>query len=1092
MKVNQGERAVDIVLPQEIYHSSLKTMSGIAFTQREIDIIACILSGRTTKRIASLLLLAPKTIENHIRNIRLKLKSGGAHENIIDFIENSNKFSLIKQYYAMLMIQIEFELELKKISTLRSIAKENLLCLIVHHKEQKVKTTYINQLKIHLHQIGVTTSIEIREEHDAFTSFSNPIQSQKTNRIFYCLSETLIERLEHNDPVAKLEFLELIKKNGEKLNAMTFLLLTDNALISFPEQFHEIDCINLAKESNYYNLCFKLLKRLWPNISLDNNMLEFKKQCDKFYEPSACKTEIAKNTALQKKHKENWFVRILTEKKWWALTTVVVCLIFGYAGLSMANRKMAIPLSAQTKNNVFVVDNNVNRDNVITNFAAKEICKVPEPCEFFSGRSDFIEKIKSILMQNKKIVVVGYQGMGKTQVSYQYAKQNVHEYEGGTYIFKADSEQSLMNSIRAFAIVMGIVTQSEVYRLNDDQVKKIIIPLLQNNLENRKKMLLIVDNVEDYDSIKDLVLIQSKQHHLVITSCSKKWDAWNILELREFDQEKEEAEGLILKVLKKETHQNAQKLASKLGYYPLAITQAVNYLKNNNMISMDDYIKEYDSLYERRKAFLSYHSFEQNHYIKTTLAAFEISKNKLVEELEDAYYLLKLCAHFSHDIIPASIFKNDIQNISSVLEVLHKYSMLDIININGELYLNMHNVLRDSIKIQIHEEKEEDLIEGKVLALMDQYFIYDFWDKRNIEKVRLIIPHVEYFLSYLHKKNSSLLKTYKLINLLSKSGAYHIHCFRDTYESIRLLEKAKRLAQFTESGQRDLLSRIMEDLATSYYYQGEYNKAREEIQLVQKRNGASELSFIIDGHILYNECRFDEARVAYEKVLKILNKSKNLQYLALANRSLGLVFYKKSLDSPPEKSKEYINLSKQFLEKALEIQESFNSENLELAITTHAYGRTAIRLKEFDKAKEALSKALKMAKDYCKKDEDHYETLVMKRTYGYYLCLHEKACFEEGIRYLKEALEGKFRIFQNKPHQAVIGTIERIVEIYELNPKNKELIQLMPVIIQYLDNWALAEKSDCSKNLNNEFIGEKIRTMKNVINNINAKERTMI
>lgn len=1080
MKIsNQQEKIIEISLPYEIYHAFLKTINEIVFTQREIDIIACMLSGRVTKKIASILALAPKTIENHIRNIRLKLKGAGTQENIIDFIENSDKFALVKKYYSSLMVQIEFELELKKVSAMMSMNKENIFCLIVHHKDQKDKMPYINQLKLHLHQVGISISMEMKEEYKDFSSIINQIKSE--NRIFFSLSEAFINRLENNDPIAKLEFFELIQKSTETGNAVTFLLLTDNADLHFLQQFQEVDFISLATERSYYNFFFKILTRL-SNKSLDTNILAFNAQCQKYFEvsPSFYKSETHDNVILQKKDENVGFLNILRKKSW----MLVGCLLFVCVGLfTIVVRKIPMELSEK-------VDNNSTHYNAITNFEAKAICKVPEPCEFFAGRTEFIENIKTTLKQNKKVVVVGYQGMGKTQVSYQYAKQNATEYEGGTYIFKADREQSLINSIRAFAIVMGIVTQSEVYRLNDDQVKKLIIPLLEDNLKNKKTMLLIFDNVDDYDSIKDLVSIHSKQHHLVITSSSKKWDAWSILELKEFDQAKEEAESLILKVLTKETHNNAQKLASKLSYYPLAITQAINYLKNNNMITIDDYIKEYDSLYERRKAFLNYYSFEQNHYVKTTLTAFEISKKRLVEELAEAYYLLKLCSHFSHDIIPVSIFKNNVKDISSVLEVLHKYSVLDIININGELYLNMHNVLRDSIKIQIHEKGEEDLIEEKVLTVMDQYFIYDFWDKQNIEKLRLIIPHVEYFLSYLHKKNSPLLKTHKLINLLGKSGAYHIHCFRDTDEAIRLLEKAKHLAQFIGSGQKELVNRILEDLATSYYYQGEYNKARHEIQLAQTKNGASALSFIIDGHILYNECRFDEAQVAYEKVLKILNKNKNLQYLALANRSLGLVFYKKSLDASAEKSKMYIHLSKQFLEKALETQESFNSENLELAITMHAYGRTAIQLKEFDKAKQALSKALKMAIDYCKKDEDHYEILVMKRTYGYYLCKHEKECFEEGVQYLKEALEGKFRIFKNKPHQAVIGTIERIVEVYALQPQHKKFTQLMPIINQYLDNWALAEKSDCSKNLNNEFIGEKIRAMKNAINNIKVNINT--
>ncbi len=76
--------------------------------------------------------------------------------------------------------------------------------------------TYINQLKIHLNQVGITTSIEMKEEHNAFTAFANQIQSQKVNRIFYSLSETFIERLRNSDPIAQLERCEPWKRRQER------------------------------------------------------------------------------------------------------------------------------------------------------------------------------------------------------------------------------------------------------------------------------------------------------------------------------------------------------------------------------------------------------------------------------------------------------------------------------------------------------------------------------------------------------------------------------------------------------------------------------------------------------------------------------------------------------------------------------------------------------------------------------------------------------------------------------------------------------------------------------------------------------------
>ncbi len=1039
---------IEITLPQEIYDSYLKVINEIPFTRREIDIVACILSGRSTKKIASFLSLSPKTVENHIRNLRLKLGCR-SQENIIDFIEKSNQFTLVKKYYSSLLIQTTFELELKKISA--SVGSKALICLIVYCKEQKDNILFIYQLEKHLNLVGVKTSIDMREGAP-------------------------------NDHAVKLEISSLIQRDNKTLDSIIFLLLNKKTSIDIPKQLLEYGYIDLAEEGNYYFLVFEILRKLLPTITLDQNILEFKRQYEIFHDPFVSKIGTEGNKTPQKDQAHDAPQKISKKTKRWILFGSILCLTSFYIlFLTLEDtRKFNYINNQKQKNNLSLIENGHDL-NKISMLEAKEICKVPEPCGSFSGRLYFINKIKDTLRESRKIIIVGYQGMGKTQLSYQYAKENSAEYEGGTYFFKADSEQSLINSIRLFSIAMGIATENEVYRLNDDQIKKLIVPLLQDQLEKQKKMLFIFDNADSYDSIKDLISIQSKQHHIIITSCSKKWDAWDFLELKEFDKEKKEAELLILKVLKKEIQQNAQKLAKKLGYYPLAITQAINYLKNNNMITIDDYIREYESLYERRKVFLSYHSFKQDNYIKTSLTAFEISKNILVKELADAYYLLKLCSYFSYDIIPASIFKNDIKNISSSLEILNKYSMLDIINIKGELFLNMHNVLRDSIKIQIHEEKEEQSIEERVLKLIDEYFVYNFWDRKNIEKVRLIIPHVENFLNSLHKKNSVLLKTNRLVSVLSKSGAYYIYCFRDTKEAIRLLEKAKYLAQFIESEQARLTNRIMEDLATSYYYHGEYNEARQEIQLIQKRNGSSELSFIIQGHILYNECRYEEAQVPYEKAMKILETVENPQHLALVNRSLGLVFYRKLQYSPAEKSKEYINLSKKYLEKALELQEKFNGENLEFAITKHAYGRLAIKLKEFDKAGRFLSEALKMATDYCKKDEDHYEILIMKRSYGHYLCLYEKDRFEEGVKYLKEALEGKIRIYQDKPHQAVIGTMELIADVFSHNSKDKELIKLIPMINRYLDDWPLAEKKDQSKNINNQIIDNKIHSIREVI-----------
>lgn len=1065
MEVSQYHDKDQIVIPQLIHYSYLQEINGISFTSREIDIISCIIRGRRPNNIGPFLSIGVKNVENRIAGIKQKIGCK-LQEGIIDFIEKSGKVEHFDRHYSCLLVFIEFERLLKKIS---GYISANISFSVIYDPKSKIDFTFIRQLNKHLELLGFKIPIRGINYHN-IPSFIKTTDL-KQHYIICCLSKALTE--------TKPDIFNITKLQQEGFNPIIF--------ISFENQLHSISNglfeseshIDLTENKDYYSLFLKILKIIIKIPHLDKHFENFNKES---LGTSICKEQQAVNEEkltlnldLKKIVAKNW----PSQTKLWLMVCTLLSLLFTFAWTFFDKKKVKD-----------ISEHNYTL-NSISRIEAKEICKLPNPCEHFTGREVLLNNIKKVLKENKKVVISGYQGIGKTQTAYQYAKLNSKEYAGGTYILKADTAQILLNSIRSFAIAMGVVNENQINHLSNDQIKKIIVPLLQNHLEKHEKMLIVLDNVGNYEDIRDLISTHPKQHEIIITSCNKKWGAWNVLELKEFDHHNLEAEDMILKVLKNESLENANKLANKLGYYPLAISQAINYLKNNNMITIDNYIREYDSLFERRKAFLNYQSFEQNNYIKTTLTAFEISKNTLIKEQSDAYQLLKLCAYFSHDIIPITIFKSEVKNIYEALEALNKYSLLDISNINGDLYINMHNILRDNVKIHIYEANENVKMEEKVINLIDKYLVYDFWDNKNIDKVRIIMPHVDYFLSRMITDNNDVNKIKKVTSILSKSGAYYIHCLRDSNEAIRLLENARKLAN-KQDPNGNLTNIIMEDLATSYYYFGEFNKARQEIDLVQKRNGATELSYLIKGHILYNECRYDEAEAAYDKVLKLLNKSKNSQYLAITHRSLGLVFYRKSQFSSPEKSKGYIDLSKEHLEKALEMHAVSNSENLELAISKHAYGRTAIRLNDLEKAELALSDALRIAKNYCKKDEDHYEALVIKRSYGHFLCINKKMQFGEGLTYLQQALDGKIRLFKNKPHQSVIGTIELIVDVYSRNPRNKELRKMMPQITQYLEDWTTSVHVDKSKHINKDLMSERIYTLKETINKVNRDHNIIL
>lgn len=46
---------------------------NIVFTEREADVIACLISGNTAKSIGNILSISPNTVNVHIRNVIQKM-----------------------------------------------------------------------------------------------------------------------------------------------------------------------------------------------------------------------------------------------------------------------------------------------------------------------------------------------------------------------------------------------------------------------------------------------------------------------------------------------------------------------------------------------------------------------------------------------------------------------------------------------------------------------------------------------------------------------------------------------------------------------------------------------------------------------------------------------------------------------------------------------------------------------------------------------------------------------------------------------------------------------------------------------------------
>ncbi len=105
---------------EKLYKEHLTTINGIKFGFREIDVIACIIHNRGEKKIASILSVQPRTVSVHVQNIMNKIQGSNSKDTIIDFLEHSEKYATIKEYYSHLLVRANFEKQLKKIGYLLS------------------------------------------------------------------------------------------------------------------------------------------------------------------------------------------------------------------------------------------------------------------------------------------------------------------------------------------------------------------------------------------------------------------------------------------------------------------------------------------------------------------------------------------------------------------------------------------------------------------------------------------------------------------------------------------------------------------------------------------------------------------------------------------------------------------------------------------------------------------------------------------------------------------------------------------------------------------------------------------------------------
>jgi hypothetical protein len=393
--------------------------------------------------------------------------------------------------------------------------------------------------------------------------------------------------------------------------------------------------------------------------------------------------------------------------------------------------------------------------------------EVRNPVRSFTGRKTELEKLHESIQESQGVATVISQlvsvcslgGIGKTELVRKYIEEHSKDYDNNIIWVNAATYQTMVESfLRLAKGLLGIPTE-------DRDIESIVRDIYA--FFAKRKSLFVFDNAEEYRSEgQDAGVSQFLPSHflssdnnkpsVLITSRNQKWGDIKPLTLGAFT--KPESMDFIRKALgiKDESQENEiENLAETLQHFPLALQQAVVYIKERDIalknvglkFEISDYLKRYKEEAEKLLDF-KFPKNSDNSYTKTTFITWRITIDKIKDTPEygqQAKEILDIIAYIASDNIPVEMFlglERNRERLGDAIQLLKQYSMIN----SGEEQssVNIHRLVQQVTRIEL-EKQGKDKVVKKTFGLLKESFPYGSDKLEDYTKKRQLLPHLEAF-----------------------------------------------------------------------------------------------------------------------------------------------------------------------------------------------------------------------------------------------------------------------------------------------------------------------------------------------------------
>ncbi len=434
----------------------------------------------------------------------------------------------------------------------------------------------------------------------------------------------------------------------------------------------------------------------------------------------------------------------------------------------------------------------------------------------FVGRKGKIEEIWSLLSQagcasiGQAVSVKGFGGLGKTQLAVEYAHANQDKYKNGVFWLIAD--ESIDNQLIQIADQRNWINQYDKTVNQLDVAKAKFLEL--------SDCLILFDNVESYNDIKNYLPETDAGTHILITSREKISEFHSInLELLDRNESRE----LLLKVSNRpipneNEKEDLEKILELLGDVPLAIELVGGYLSEHENVTFAKYCQFLNEIpLDKLEKEFPEGSF--THHDRSIIRTLRISE-KLIKEKPLMVEILNILAWSGSSSMGTSLLKalvepQDEFEFETALGDAHKLRLLKKDD-DDERYA-VHRLLAKVIRHENVLANQKDW-HRKIVGNLEEWF-----NERKDEYKYLVALDAETE----HLKEWQF-HTFELLPEIS-IWLYALEGFLflprgDYKKSLELLEKSFGLFQSYKLENEKILADLQDSLGALYVAFGRYQE----------------------------------------------------------------------------------------------------------------------------------------------------------------------------------------------------------------------------------------------------------------------------